>query len=376
MKNRVCILTTVHDYNDNRVFYKETLSLSSFGYEVFYIAPNASKVNNKEINCVDLIPEKRAIIRLLKSFQVFQLAKSLKCDVYHFQDSELIIVGLLLKAFTKAKVIYDVHEDYPSQMLTKFYLKEWMRKPLYHIMRSLEKICNKYLDAIITADNFVANHFSPTKTTIVYNYPNVELLNRALKNVPCEKKWDVIFPGSMSKFTADMILKIVKEVKERGYDIKCAIISPFNFEGGIDWVRKRVLELKMKHDDFLIMKNIPPYEVPFYITSSRIGLVPLPDTAKMRSNIPTKIFEYMYYNLPVITGDLPPSRQYILRSNSGFLVNPNSANDYADKIIYLLKHPDILEEMGQNGHNLVVEECNWANEERKLEKIYIKLLNK
>ena len=49
MKNRVCILTTVHDYNDNRVFYKETLSLSRLGYEVFYIAPNASKVNNKEI---------------------------------------------------------------------------------------------------------------------------------------------------------------------------------------------------------------------------------------------------------------------------------------------------------------------------------------
>ena len=58
---KVCILTSTHKWNDNRVFYKETLSLSEFGYDVVYIAQDAAKAKDidKRIKCVDLPPKNK-----------------------------------------------------------------------------------------------------------------------------------------------------------------------------------------------------------------------------------------------------------------------------------------------------------------------------
>ena len=373
MKSRVCVLTTVHDYNDNRVYYKEVLSLQKLGYDITYIAPNASLVNTPDINCIDLPQIDSVWKRLVNSFKVYKIAKNQKCDIYHFHDSELMMVGLWLKKFTNAKVVYDVHEDYPAQMLSKHYLSTWMRKPLYNIIRWLESRCNSKFDAIITADNFVYNHFSSDKTIVLYNYPQTEYISKSLEGVSIDKKWDVIFPGSMSKFTAKMIVDTVSIVKNNGCDIKAVMISPFHFDGGIDWVKSYIIVKGMNLDDFLIMKNIPPYEVPQYVASTKIGLIPLPDTQKMRANIPTKMFEYMYLGLPVITGDLPPSAQYLNRVKAGFLVDPNSPEEYAERILWLLKNPDKLVEIGLVGRHLVETECNWQAEENKLRDLYEKL---
>ena len=366
---KVCVLTTVHDYNDNRVYYKETLSLLEMGYDIVYMAQDASKTGNKQIKCVDLKSKKTFIQKLLYLFEVFRIARAENCDVYHFHDPELIYVGLLLKMFTKAKVVYDVHEDYPSQMLSKFYLKSWMRKPLYHIMRFSEKLANKYFDAIITADNFVEKHFTNKKTIVVYNYPDVKKIEDSISDRNAEKQWDVIFPGSMSWFTTNMILEAVKIVRNKWKPIKTILISPFH-EGGISRVENRIKDLGLDLDDFILMKNIPPYNVPNYIVRSRIGLIPLQDTPKMRSNIPTKLFEYMYCGIPVVVADLPPMAQYLNSVDVGFMVNPNSAQEYADKIIFLLENTDVAKSMGEDGFKLVSSEYNWNREKRKMEKLY------
>jgi len=49
---------------------------------------------------------------MLGGWRVLGLAYRQKADIYHFHDPELLTVGLVLRLLTKAKVIYDVHEDY------------------------------------------------------------------------------------------------------------------------------------------------------------------------------------------------------------------------------------------------------------------------
>ena len=180
---KVCILTSTHKWNDNRVFYKETLSLSEFGYDVVYIAQDAAKAKDidKRIKCVDLPPKNKLGSTSLKGMlNIYKIAKREKCDVYHLQDPDLIYVGLLLKMTTNAKVIYDVHEDYPNDMLTKYYLKPYMRKILSKIMVLSEWLADKFFDAIVTADNFVYEQFSPRKTIVLYNYPDTNKIDDAL----------------------------------------------------------------------------------------------------------------------------------------------------------------------------------------------------
>lgn len=376
MKENICILTTVHYWNDNRVYYKEVLSLKKLGYNVTYVANECEGKIDPEVRAINIKKDKNTIKRILGFFHAFNVVRKLDCKVVHFQDSELIPTGLLLKLFTKKKVIYDVHEDYPSQMLTKYYLPSYTRKPLYWLMSCLEWLSGKAFDAIIVADQAVYKHFPSKKTTILFNYPSVSNLSEASKGLPeIVKEYDIIFPGTMAKFTAKMILDIIKCAKDRGVKLRCLIISHFKFEGGKDWVKQTAMEYGIT-DHLTLMDRIPPYDVPLYLSKTRIGLIPLPDTLKMRSNIPTKMFEYMYYKLPVITGELPPCGHFMNKDKFGYMVKWDSVEEYTDKILHLLNTPEELDKLGEKGHQLVLEKYNWETEERKLEEVYNKVLRR
>lgn len=376
MSHRICILTTVHNCNDNRVYYKEVLSLKSLGYDVVYAAKEITDEIDKSIETVVIPQPKNTFKRFFGFVKAYRVAKRLGCEVVHFQDPELIPTGLLLKRFTKIKVIYDVHEDYPAQMLTKFYIKSiFVRKVLNRIMTRLEKLSGKRFDAIITADSSVYTHFPPEKTTILYNFPSLKLMQVAdEKTGDVEKKYDIIFPGSMAKFTAKLFLDVMAEAKRRGRDITCILISPFYFDGGKEWVVKTAKEYGV-YDNLTLMDRIPPYEVPFYMKSTRLGLIPLPDTLKMRANIPTKMFEYMFFKLPVLTSDLPPCGKFMRKDDFGYLIKYDDVKAYTDIILNLLEHPELIEKLGNTGRELVLTKYNWETEENKLAAVYSKLLS-
>ncbi len=375
MKKKVCILTTVHHYNDNRVYYKEVLSLVSLGYDVTYIAPNINGSVSPDIHAVEIKKSKNTFKRIMSFVHAFNVARKQNCEIVHFQDAELIPTGLLLKLFTKKKVIYDVHEDYVAQMLTKFYIRPVFRKILSKCMKVMEVLAGKCFDAIIVADSSVYTHFPEEKTTILYNYPSVRLLEEVDKKVgEVKKEYDIIFPGSMAKFTAQLFLDVMKLAKERGRDIKCILISPFHFVGGKEWV----IETAKKYgvlDNLTLMDRIPPYDVPKYLKATRIGLIPLPDTPKMRANIPTKMFEYMYCQLPVLTSDLPPCGFYMKQHDFGYLIKADDYVRYTDIILELLNNEDKIKQLGEEGKRLVKTEYNWEEEEQKLKQVYEKLLN-
>lgn len=374
MKKKICIMTTVHFYNDNRVYYKEVLSLKKLGYDVTYITTEVTGEIDPEIHVVEFGKDNNTLKRIFSFVRAFNVARKQDVEIVHFQDPELIPTGLLLKWFTNKKVIYDVHEDYPSQMLTKFYIKPIFRKSLKKVMQIFEWIASKTFDHIIVADDSVYKHFPKNKTTILYNYPSVELLRISDENIgDCKKEYDIIFPGSMAIFTAKLILDVVKLAKDRGINLKCLLISPFHFPGGIEWVKKTTNEYGIT-ENVTLMGRIPPYDVPRYLKSTKIGLIPLPDTPKMRANIPTKMFEYMYYRLPVLTGDLPPCGQFMKKDNYGYLLPVDSVEEYTNKIIFLLHNPEVLESLGNRGHELVVNEYNWEKEEVKLSEVYKKIL--
>jgi len=373
-KKRVCILTSVHFNNDNRVYYKEVLSLRNLGYEVVYIAPDLQERIENCIQYINVDKPTQFVKRLLNFYKIFKLAKKQKCYVYHFQDPELIPTGLLLKWFTRSKVIYDVHEDYPSDMLTKYYLKSWERLFFYYLVRFFEYLSDKCFDAIVVADNFVYKNFNPEKTIILYNFPSLRLMKEVEEQFEKKnnKEYDIIFPGALSKFVTEMIIDIVKEANSRGYILKCLLISPFDFNGGKQWVLDKIKELSIEAQ-FTLMDRIPPYEVPRYLKLSKIGLIPLPNTLKLRANIPTKMFEYMFNELPVVTANLPPSEQFLEKDSFGYLVDPNSSSEYTDRIIELLTDENKAHQMGALGRQLIEEKYNWENEEVKMNTLYEKL---
>jgi len=130
-KFKVCVITSAHPALNTRPFYKEAISLVKEGYDVIMIAQHNK---NEVVDGVKIIalpkPKNRFYRMFVTTLNVFRLALKQKANVYHFHDPELIPIGLLLKFFTKAKVIYDVHEDYEAKILNKNWISSYFRKPI------------------------------------------------------------------------------------------------------------------------------------------------------------------------------------------------------------------------------------------------------
>lgn len=137
---KICLLSSVHQSFDGRIFHKEAKTLAKTGYDVILIAQNDKEEIVDGIKIVSLPKPKNRLERmvLLTPLCLIKALKQ-KANVYHFHDPELLFVGILLRLFTKAKIIYDVHEDYGKQILSKLYLPKFTRWAIASAVNTIEK---------------------------------------------------------------------------------------------------------------------------------------------------------------------------------------------------------------------------------------------
>ena len=69
------------------------------------------------------------------------------------------------------KVIYDVHEDYEQTLLSKTWLKWWLRKPASLLWWRFEKTSCRLFDAVLTRDSELCRKFPAGKTVSIGNFP-------------------------------------------------------------------------------------------------------------------------------------------------------------------------------------------------------------
>lgn len=85
MSNKVCILTSVHEPFDTRIFHKQAKSLVRVGYEVTLIAQHDRDEIVGSIKIVALPKPKNRLRRMLGTWRVFRLAYRQKADIYHLK---------------------------------------------------------------------------------------------------------------------------------------------------------------------------------------------------------------------------------------------------------------------------------------------------
>lgn len=87
-----------------------------------------------------------------------------------------------------------------------------------------------------------------------------------------------------------------------------------------------------------------------------------------------KIAEAMSLGLPIIThrGGGNTQTEIVQHNHTGYIVNENDVEDYANKIIYLLKNPNKKKELGQNAKIIAKERFNPQKITKQLENVFLK----
>src|SRR6266851_2932452 len=171
MHERVCILTTVHSPFDTRVFHKEAKTLVSAGYDVTLVVQHSCQEVVDGVRIVPLPKPRSRFDRMTRlALSALRIGLRQRAAIFHFHDPELIPVGIVLKLFGK-RVIYDVHEATPEDILVKEWVPERLRKLAIRVLGRLERISCGYFDHIIVASRYTGRTFPEGRTTTIANYP-------------------------------------------------------------------------------------------------------------------------------------------------------------------------------------------------------------
>ena len=106
---------------------------------------------------------------------------------------------------------------------------------------------------------------------------------------------------------------------------------------------------------------------------AKVGLVTLAPIPNYLEAYPTKLFEYMAAGIPVVASDFPLWRAIVEGAECGLLVDPESPEEIAEAMDWLLAHPEDAARMGAKGKKAVAQTYNWEQEGAKLTALYERL---
>jgi glycosyltransferase involved in cell wall biosynthesis len=203
---------------------------------------------------------------------------------------------------------------------------------------------------------------------VIHNYPRTE--NISISGEPFKKRADLtlVYVGSFEHIHGLIpILRLVSELVDRDTNVELVMIGEFDHTER----ERRANEFIENHgiQDHVRFMGYVPYEQIFtYLHLSDIGLC-LVEQKRCEHALPTKIFEYMYSQTPVLATDAKAIRPYVTKE-VGRLVSQTDPSEQADTVLELHSNPDEIEQMGKRGREYVEQKYNWENEAKRLDSIY------
>jgi hypothetical protein len=367
--------TTVHTRTDTRIRIKQAASLAGgiSGKVLLFVQDGKGSETDKSagVQVIDTGPKpgNRFIRMALGALCMLRAVRKARPNVAHFHDPELIPAGLVLK-LSGIKVIYDVHEDVPKQILGKYYLPLVVRKPVAWAMEAVEWIAGRCFDAIVPATPEIAKRFPPEKTMMVQNFPILQELV-APKPVPYESRPPYFaYVGGITRARGaeEMVEAISRVSSSEAKLLLTGAFSPKNLQSEIEALPG------WKKVDFLGWADRK--QVANLLGNVRAGLVLFHPGPNHCSAQPNKMFEYMAAGLPVIASDFSLWREIVDGAGCGLLVAPMDPEAIAEAMQWILEHPAESEAMGRRGRQAVKERYNWEQEAKKLIRLYRRLLEK
>ncbi len=124
--------------------------------------------------------------------------------------------------------------------------------------------------------------------------------------------------------------------------------------------RKKLLTMKqeMGLDNVTMVTQLPKERMPALWSITDASLVLLKKSDLFKSVIPSKIFESMAMQCPIVLGVEGEVKGIIEQAGSGICIEPESATELVQAVKRLQSEPDVAAKMGESGRQYVAEHYN------------------
>ncbi len=359
----ICHITSVHPRYDIRIFIKECQTIAQNGHKVSLVVADGFGDESKSgVDFYDVGSNTNRLLRILSTTnKIYAKVIRLKPNAVHLHDPELLPVGRKLRQLG-FKVVYDMHEDVPKQVLNKHWIPRFIRPLISKLVAREEKMCCKQFSGIICATEAIAKRVRKynKKTISLHNYPILSELSVQNSN------WNE---------RNDLLLYIGSISESRGIKplIASLAISELSLELAGSYSQEELSQELPKlngWNNVNYLGVLDRSQIALLLQKVKIGIVTLLPTPSYVESLPIKLFEYMLSGIPVVASDFPLWKDIVHKYDCGILVDPSNANAIANACTWLINNQEESQQMGERGKQAVLTHFSWEQESGKLLAFY------
>jgi len=370
---RVVIVTSIHPDFDGRI-WKHARSLAEAGCRVWLICP--WRVSDNEVrDGVTFQPFQRVQSRVFRPWLIpFRVIRRLlpllrHADVIHFHDID-ILPWMALVAL-RHDVVYDVHENYPDEMLVRDWIPRLLRWPLYHAVRLAEAVCSRVVRNCVLVVPAQDARFTSRRRRVIHirNYATRRLVG-GVRDDYFTRKDTVVFTGAHHDTNGSMLmLDVAARSRVRGLDFTFLMTDRFASEAFRGRFLQEIERLRLG-DRVVIRPYVAAHEIMTILNQATIAISTNLRVPTQERGIHTKLFEYMAAGLPIVASDLPHQLELIGGAKAGLLAKPEHPETFVDALATLAADRTYAREIGLNGQRAFLERYCWESQMPELLKYY------
>ncbi len=329
--------------------------------------------------------KKNFITRMLfyVSFMVSGILHTLfnwgKYDVVYISSPPLFVAGIaivLKKFFPKVKYVFEVRDLWPDSAID---LGELNNKLAIKLSMRMEKKIYSISEKIIVISNYIKNKIinkgiAKDKIAIIHNGADEEFIIKT-KIVPqdlistyrIKNNFIVVYAGNIGiAQNLNIVINSAEMLQNKNVLFLFVGDGPYKNQ-----LEQLVVKKEIKNVKFV--GEIDREKIHEYLCLADCGVVILKRIPLFTGALPSKIFDYMACELPILLGVEGEAKTLVEKSGTGLGFESDNSEDLAKKIMHLKNHSDELYSMALKGNNYVYNNFNRTKQASKIEDILKKI---
>jgi len=299
----------------------------------------------------------RVLMYLSFSFSasLYVLLKRPKYDLMYISSPPLFTAfcGLLSKIiFHRRKVVFEIRDLWPDSAIELGELRSGL---LIKLSLWLEKSIYQASDMVVGATGYIgktviSKGINADKVLVNFNGVDADILSSFDPELKKEegKAFTAVFAGNMGLAQGlEVIVETALLMKDD------PILFRFVGSGPATASLKRLtMKYRLTNVDYL--EQVPRTGIGAILQQADCGLLPLKDISVLSGALPSKMFAYMAFELPLAACLRGEAEEVINTAKAGIVVPPGDAEALAKALRRMMSSPEELKEMGRQGRDYVL----------------------
>ncbi len=282
------------------------------------------------------------------------------------------LAGYFVSRILRIPWVLEIRDLWPESILA---VGAITNRRIIKLLEWLEQFAYRKADWIVPVTDsfqrFIAEKgITPDKITVIKNGANLSLYkplageNAMAESLDLKGKFVASYFGTHGMaHHLETILYAAKQLQD--YPDIIFLLAGDGAE------RKNVLALhqQLKLTNVLMLEQQPKHQMPALWALSSVSLILLQKSDLFQTVIPSKIFESMAMEKPIILGVEGESAEIVRSADAGFCIEPENSQELAQRMLELYQQPKLRIRFGANGRKHVCKYYDRVTLARKFEKI-------